>query len=78
MCGGAGMERGLAPQRRFWHFFGCVRGSLLLFSKERSAVRRLEFLNLWPPAFLSKKFQAIAKKGNAEAKKPRDDLHGNS
>ena len=59
-------------------FFGCVRGSSLLFSKERPAVGAWNSSIFGRPAFLSKTFHAIAKKDNAKAKKWRDDLHGKS
>ena len=68
-----------------WHssvdsgtFFGCVRGSLLLFSKERLAVDAWNSSIFGHPPFCQKHFRQSQKKGNAKAKKRQDDLHGNS
>jgi hypothetical protein len=54
----------------------CSRFIAVIFQRTTRG-RRLEFLNLRPPAFLSKTFKAIAKKKVTQKQKEwRDDLCG--
>ena len=58
-------------------FFGCVRGSSLLFSKERLAVDAWNSSILGHPPFCQKHFRQSQKKGNAKAKNGETTWMGN-